>query len=269
MRRLQDDSILGLYFPANSFLHGLDPRTKILALTLLVTSIFLAGAPQALIVNVALVICLASSTKVGWRVWRGYLWRFRWMLVFAFAVNFILSTEGRYIAFFGVELPLTWSGLCRALTITIQIAAVFVIALVFTLTTSPPRVAQAIRAMLAPADRLGIRTEDLGWLILLSLRFLPIVQLELKDAVDAQRARGVDFAVGTAIDRARAVGGVLSLALAGTLRRANTLGVAMTARGFSPGRPRSEYRPLELRIPDLFTMIAACAVLLITLLTPG
>ena len=58
---------LGQYFPGNSFIHRLDPRTKILATLIYIVAIFLADTPLAygILVGFAALVVAVAKLPVG------------------------------------------------------------------------------------------------------------------------------------------------------------------------------------------------------------
>ncbi len=87
------------------------------------------------------------------------------------------------------------------------------------------------------------------------MRFVPLLQQELRTTIEAQKSRGVEFEKNGVVSRSKNLVAVLVPALVGTLRRGDLLAVAMTARGFRPGKPRSEYKPLNFATLDYGTFI--------------
>jgi energy-coupling factor transport system permease protein len=85
------------------------------------------------------------------------------------------------------------------------------------------------------------------------MRFV-LLQQELRTTAEAW-GLGVEFGQGGVVARSKNLVAVLVPALMGTLRRSDLLAVAMTARGFRPGKPRSEYKPLHFATPDFGAFI--------------
>ncbi|MBR4957908.1 MAG: energy-coupling factor transporter transmembrane protein EcfT, partial [Phascolarctobacterium sp.] len=58
---------LGQYFPGNSFIHRLDPRTKILATLIYIIAIFLADTPIAygILIGFAALVVTVAKLPVG------------------------------------------------------------------------------------------------------------------------------------------------------------------------------------------------------------
>ena len=60
------DITLGQYFPGNSFIHKLDPRTKLLATLIYIIAIFLAVTPLAYGILTAFAAVVILISRVPW-----------------------------------------------------------------------------------------------------------------------------------------------------------------------------------------------------------
>ena len=62
------DITLGQYFPGNSVIHKLDPRTKILLTVLFIVVVFLANSPSAFLLVTVGVISLIAVSGISFKV---------------------------------------------------------------------------------------------------------------------------------------------------------------------------------------------------------
>jgi energy-coupling factor transport system permease protein len=60
------DITLGQYFPGNSFIHRLDPRTKILATIIYIIAIFFANTPLSYGILTAFAAVVIFIAQVPW-----------------------------------------------------------------------------------------------------------------------------------------------------------------------------------------------------------
>lgn len=190
-------------------------------------------------------LAVACMTRTGWRVWLVALSRFSWMLLIAAGINLIFSKGGAFIHVWGYALPVTGEGVVVAATFTAQLAEAIVFSMALTFTTTPRELTRGLERLARPLSRLSFPVEEFSIVVLLALRFVPLLQHEVRTIVAAQKSRGVEFGKGNIQARGRTLIAVLVPALTGALRRADLLAVAMTERGFRPGEKRSEYRPLQ------------------------
>ncbi len=245
MSQLLQDISIGGYLPGNSVLHRLDPRTKLAGFAVLLVSTFVGGTTMAVTTSGIAVIGLACVSGVGFGVWWWGLARFAWMLAFAAGLNIFLHSGGAPIAVFGNHLPITDEGLTRGLLFAAELVQAIMLSMALTFTTSPRDLTRGCERLARPLKRVKVPVEEMAVVLLLAMRFVPLLQLELRNIIDAQKSRGIDFNHGGLVARSRNLAAVLVPALLATLRRADLLADAMTARGFRPGAPRSDYSPLH------------------------
>ncbi len=258
---MKTDILLGGYLPSDSVLHGLDPRTKLVGLIALLAAVFRSPVVSGVAMAALPAIILAVLSRSGWKIWLFWFRRFSLMLAVVAALNVFFRTQGRPVFILQWELPFTWEGLETGFIFTFQIVLAIIAALVLTFTTSPTELSRGIGLLLSPLKRLKVPVEDLVMILLLAMRFVPLLQQELYGTIDAQKSRGVEFGKGRLSTRAGNLVAVLSPALTGALRRADLLALAMTARGFQPGGSRTQFRPLKFRRAD---GLAFSAILLFT-----
>jgi energy-coupling factor transport system permease protein len=248
-RALQDISIGG-YLPGDSALHRLDPRTKLAGFVALLVCVFTAGSGVALAVSGVAVTALASASMAGIKVWWWGLGRFLWMLAMAAGLNAFLHSDGVPISVVGYELPFTHEGVCAGLWFSAQLTLAILLSMTLTFTTTPRDLTRGCEKLASPLERFNVRVGEIGVVLLLAMRFVPLLQLELRSIVDAQKSRGIDLSHGGLAERSRNLVAVLVPALLGTLRRGDRLAEAMATRGFQPDAPRSDFRPLRFNRGD-------------------
>jgi energy-coupling factor transport system permease protein len=246
----RSDITIGGYLPGNSLLHGLDARTKILGFILVLVSVFVHPGRWGTASTGLVVIGLAVTTGVGWRVWWWGLMRFSWMIAITAGLNMVLGSDGAPVTVLGVNLPFTWDGLRNSLIFSVQLLEAITLSMVLTFSTSPAALTRGIQKLAAPLQRFGLPVEEYGTVLLLAMRFVPLVQQEVRTIVDAQKSRGVNFHSGGVASRGRSLLAVLVPALTAALRRADVLATAMSARGYRPGQPRSQFQPQEFARMD-------------------
>ncbi len=250
MNKLMQDVFIGGYIPGDSVLHGLDPRTKLAGLAVLLVWVFTTRTWSTLLATFCLMPALILLSGIGWRVWWWGLLRFSWMLIIAAGMNIAFTRGGQPVVLGRWTLPITQQGLQSGLMFAGQIMQAIILSMVLTFTTMPQDLARSFERLARPLKRFRVPVEEIGMVLLLAMRFVPLLQQELSATIDAQKSRGVEFGHGGIVSRCRDLIAVLVPALTGTLRRGDLLAVAMTARGFQPGLPRSEYRPLRFTKPD-------------------
>jgi energy-coupling factor transport system permease protein len=251
---LMSDIPIGAYIPGDSLVHRLDPRAKLAGFVLMLIGIFVSPDPWGVAVSGVVVAAAAGETGIGMRTWVRGMARFLFMLSAAAVLNLIFVGTGDPVIVAHWRLPFTTDGVRTGLLFTVQLAEAIALSLVLTFTTAPAALTRGLEWAALPLKRLKVPVEDYGMVALLAMRFIPLLQEELRTIIDAQKSRGIEFGEGSIIARARNLVAVLAPALTGALRRADILADAMTARGFRPGAPRSHYRPMQFSAPDLWVL---------------
>jgi energy-coupling factor transport system permease protein len=229
---------LGIYYPGQSFLHKLQARTKLLALFWLIIAMMVANqrrwhfAPYIFLV--ALVSLAVVISGVGLRV----MWRqIRLLLLFAvlgaIPTVLFLETEGTPLYSVG-PLTITDRGVWLLMSIFTLFLALYALALLLTMTTTPVALIEGLTLLLAPLRRARLPVDGFALMTLLALRFIPTLFDEVEQLIKAQTARGADFAHGPLSGRLRGLASLVVPLTQGALRRAADLAEALEARGDAP-----------------------------------
>ena len=242
------DLALGRYVPLDTPVHRLDPRSKLLAFLALLVALFMA-APRGRVLVAVVVAVVAALARLPLRRLAGGLRALGWIL---------LLTVAYHALRFGLGIGAWGQGLVTGLSAALQLVGMLLAAAVLTHATEPVRLADGLAALFGFLERVRVPVRDLALVLTLALRFLPTVLEEAQRIVWAQEARGARF-VGGPLERGRRLLPLAVPLLAGCLRRADTLALAMDARGFSSSARRSQFEPLRFRRADAWAL-AGCGV---------
>ncbi len=255
------DITLGQYFPGNSLLHRLDPRTKILLTVLFIVALFLAKQ----LVSYALLLLFLLAAVIVSKVPGKTILRSLRPILFIILLTAILNlfwTPGDVLWKWGF-LTLTVQGLWAALFMVLRISMLVVCTFLLTYTTSPILLTDALERLLGPLKKLHVPVHELSMMMSIALRFIPTLIEETDKIMSAQKARGADFDSGNLLDKAKALIPLLVPLFISAFRRADELAVAMECRCYHGGEGRTRLRQLKLLLPDY------CALTLCLLLCVG
>jgi len=257
------DITLGQYIPGDSFLHRLDPRTKLISLLLLMIIIFLIKAFLALALLGALFFLALILSGLPWAyVFRGVR-SFLWLFLFTAVVHFFF-TPGPSLPFFPLGfLDITWPGLERGAFVASQLLLAILISSLMTLTTSPVQLAHGLEKLITPLKRFRVPVEDFSMMIMLTIRFIPILLGETNRIMKAQSARGVDFESGNFFRRAKNMVPLLTPLFHSVFKRADDLAIALMARGYIRGAKRTHLHELKMTHRDYFVLAAILGFVLL------
>ena len=238
-----DSMILGRYIPGDSIIHRLDPRSKLLAMMLLILIVFWANNPLTnLILFIATGIFIALS-GVSLSFFIQGLKSMFFLIAFTTIFQLFFISNGNVLFEFSfvriTDYALQQAGIifCR-----------FVLIIFFsTLLT--------FEALLAPLKSMKVPVHEIGLMLSMSLRFVPTLMDDTTRIMNAQKARGVDFGEGSIVQKVKAMIPILIPLFATSLKRADSLAIAMEARGYQGGKGRSQYRQLEWTRKDTLTIL--------------
>lgn len=237
---------LGQYYPADSTIHRLDPRLKILALAVLMLLTFSVSVPLAVVFHtIALFGCVLVSA-IPLRLFARGLKIFFFLFLFT-AILHLFFTPGLPLYRLPGPIPLkiTEEGLIRGALISWRLLGVIALSFLLTFTTTPLRITRGLEALLAPLGRFRFPVQDFSLMMMIAIRFIPVLASETDRVWKAQRSRGANLRKGGFRTRARTLLSVINPVFTGLFRRADDLAIALEARGYVPGRPRTSMYPLR------------------------
>jgi energy-coupling factor transport system permease protein len=250
---------LGQYFPGDSFIHRLDPRTKLLATVALIAIVFVAQGFSGFLLIAAFVIGCAASTGIHLKYLIRGLKPIMFIIIFTFVLNLFFQTEGKELVHIGF-IRITDQGLRMASFMAARLILLVVSSQLLTLTTSPIALTDGLEALFRPLEVIHFPAHEIAMMMSIALRFIPTLMDEADKIMKAQKARGADFENGRLVQRAKAMIPLLVPLFVGAFRRAEELALAMDARCYRGGAGRTRMKQLQYKRIDLF---AALAILLL------
>lgn len=255
------DITLGQYFPGNSCIHRLDPRTKILSMAAYIAIIFLIkGFVGYGILAVFTISCVLLS-KIPFKFVLKGLKPIMLFIVITAVFNLFL-TSGTVLWKWGF-LTVTYEGVRLAVFMVLRLFFLVFGTSLLTLTTSPIALTDGLEYLLTPFKRMGVPAHELAMMMTIALRFVPTLLEETEKIIKAQTARGADFESGNIIRRAKAMIPILIPLFISAFRRADELAIAMECRCYRGGDGRTRLRELKMHKLDA---LAAAAVLMLAAL---
>ena len=254
------DVAFGQYYPADSFVHRMDARVKILiaiayiVATFLVTSYHFLGFAACLLF---VVVATALSKVPFFRVLKS-IKAVLFFVVFSAILQVFFNKNGTPLWENGF---ITDEGLLSAGFIVARITLMVLGASVLTLTTSPVELADGIESLLTPLKFIKFPVHEYALIMSIALRFIPTLLAETDRIIKAQKARGADFESGNIFKRAKALVPVLIPLLISSFRRADELADAMDARCYAGSKNRTKYKKSVLTYRDLLGVLFVAALI--------
>ena len=253
-----NDITLGQYFPGDSAIHRMDPRTKLILTIAYIVSVFFIGNLPGYLLALAFLYIVVRISGIKFDYLLKGLKPLRVIILFTFVLNlFFVQGETPLISlgFF----TLTKEALRNAVFFALRLVFLVMGTSVLTLTTSPMHLTDGLERLLRPLQKIGFPAHELAMMMTIALRFIPTLLEETDKIQKAQMARGADFESGNLIMRAKAMIPLLVPLFVSAFRRANDLAMAMEARCYRGGDKRTRLRELRYTKLDLYGVLAMAA----------
>ena len=254
------DITLGQYFPGNTPVHRLDPRTKLVLLVLYMVALFCA---KWFVSYALMLIFLITVTALGRIPLRSMTRGLKPMLIFIIltaVLNLFYTREGKLL-FEWKFIHVYSKGVETAFFMVLRIMMLICGTFLLTYTTSPIALTDGLESLLSPLKKLKVPVHELAMMMSIALRFIPTLIEETDKIMSAQKARGADFETGSLIRRAKALIPILVPLFVSAFRRADELATAMECRCYHGGEGRTRLKVLRFAPADYAAL--AIGVLLV------
>ena len=251
------DITLGQFFPGNSILHKLDPRTKILLSTVFIVAVFVASTPLAFLLVTLLTAFLMAVSGIRASVIFKGIKPILFILVFTTLINILVTRgEGDPLLSFWI-VTIYKEGLIRAFFMTLRVILLII----------------GTSLLLSPLEKVHIPVHIFSMMMTIALRFIPTLVEETEKIMNAQKSRGADFTSGNLIRRAKSLIPLLIPLFASAFKRAEELAIAMECRCYRVDKKRTKMTHRRMRATDWLSLLFIAAFLAVvivsTTVTPG
>ena len=172
-----------------------------------------------------LMVALAALVLAGislWRLWRR-MRRFRWLFFIMAVIQSVTHPGGQVFFQLGETVLISSDGLLAAASVMLRIIVILAAVLLFTLRNSQQLVVGLVQLKVP---------YQLAYMVLLAIRFIPVLGEDFTDALQAIQLRGIDLKAIPVRARFRLYTNILLPVVAGALIRARRIATAMDARAF-------------------------------------
>jgi energy-coupling factor transport system permease protein len=245
---------IGLFVPGDGWLYRIDPRVKLLVSLLL---IILSVCSESILFHAAtsIILCIGFLSL---RLKKKELLRFTTPLFIVVAITFVLhlifsDKNGTEIGSI-IGLHITQKAILTGILYSLRVVLFFFAATLFTVTVSPSELADAVSQLLRPLGALKVPVEDLGLILFMSMRFVPVLYEEFTAILYAQKVRGVNFSGGM-MSRIKNSASVVTPLLISVTQRADTAAIALKTRGYQSGITRTHYAQRAMQLSDWLALL--------------
>ena len=259
------DITLGQYYQADSVIHRMDPRVKLIATFVYVISLFVVDNLIGYGICFLFLALAIGLSKVPVKFMVRGMKAILFLLIITVIFNLFLTPGDTLISFWMITI--TKQGVKQAFTMAIRLSMLIIGSSVMTLTTTPNNLTDGLESVMKPLKKVKVPVHEIAMMMSIALRFIPILLEETDKIMKAQIARGADFESGNLFKKAKSMVPLLVPLFISAFRRANDLAMAMEARCYQGGEGRTKMKPLVYKKRDVIAYIvvivffAACILI--------
>lgn len=247
------DITIGQYYPKESVIHQLDPRTKLMGTLVYIIVLFLVKNPLWYLVCLGIILLLYRLANVPFSYFLRGLRGIAILLIFTFFFR-VVCTPGKAVAEFWI-FTVTQEGIHKSICLTSRIALMITGASLLSYTTTPRVMADGLEKSFSFLEKIKVPIRDMAVIVMIAFRFIPIMIEETNALMDAQAARGAEFEHCSVFKKCKNVFSLLVPLFLSSVRRSSDLAMAMEARGYGGDRPSSRMYPLTYKKKDKIAYI--------------
>ena len=242
------DMTLGQYYPVDSFIHKLDPRTKLFGTMVYIISLFLADGIVGYLVSAVFLAVVIRVSKVPFKFIVKGIKPILFLLLFSVIFNLFLTDGDTLVSFWIFRI--TKQGVRLAFFMALRLVFLIMGSSMMTFTTTPNQLTDGLEKSLHFLNYIRIPVHEIAMMMSIALRFIPILIEETDKIMKAQTARGADFENGSLMQKAKGLVPLLVPLFISAFRRATDLAMAMEARCYRGGEGRTKMKPLKYQRAD-------------------
>lgn len=256
-----NDVTFGQYYPAQSFVHKLDPRVKLLALIAYIVMLFVADNFYSLFACALVLFISVIASRVPFGSVLRSVKAILFILVFTAVLNLFFHGGEHLLTPENWVVKIYREGVVYTIFFVLRLFFLVMGSSFLTLTTTPVSLTDGIESLLKPLTYVRFPVHELALIMSIALRFIPTLIDETNRIISAQKARGADFESGNIFKRVKAIVPILIPLLISAFRRAEELGDAMDARCYSGSKNRTKFKKLKFGIRDLVAALLFAALI--------
>ena len=253
------DITLGQFFPGDTIVHRLDPRTKLILTLVYITALFLAKGYLEYALMLAVLVTCISLSRIRLRTALRGLRPVLIIIAFTILMN-VFFIKGDTVIFEYRFVVITREGLLMAVYMAARLIMLIVGTFLLTYTTSPIALTDGLETILGPLKKIKLPIHELAMMMSIALRFIPTLIEETDKIMSAQKARGADFETGGLIKRVKAILPLVIPLFISAIRRAEELATAMESRCYHGGEGRTRMKVLRFASHDVLALLGGAAV---------
>lgn len=243
------------YQPGDSFLHRLNPLTKLAAAFLYGAACIVSGNVFLVTALILLMLLIAATAGLGARAVK--LTRNLLILgLFMFVIQLFFVRSGDPLLRVGSMTVVTTGGLTSALLLSLRVvAAMLPLMLLFAITEVSDLCGALVKKLHVPYRY--------AFIVTTAFRFVPLFTSEFHDIENAQRSRGVEYDTRNIVKKVQLVAPLFVPLLTSSLRKVDAGAVSAEMRGFNLRTYKSGYQQYPFHPADLAAVAVVVGLIVV------
>lgn len=239
--------VLGRYKENKTFIHNLNPVTKVISLLLFVLIIFINNKLLLSFFLLGFSLYLFYTLRVTVYEYLTSIKNISYFLISLLVINLIFKVS-----------------LYDSLVMIIEIILLINYSSIFTLTTKPTDITYGLEYVLSPLKALNIPVSKVSYSISFALRFIPIIYEQTIKIMRSQASRGMDYYNSNIKGKIESLKTMIIPMFILSIKRADVLSDALEIRNFN-FNSRTYYSNNKMKIKDYLVILGHILLLVITI----
>lgn len=246
------------YSPGDSFLHRLNPLTKLLLSLFLCVACFCSGSAAFCLAIIAVNLLFAASAGIMPRA----LAMLRVLIkfcVFLFVIQVLFIRDGRPLLSLPAGIVITDAGVKFSLLLALRLIG----------STLPLAMMLSVTKMIDLSNVLVGKLRipyKYAFALTTAIRFIPVFADEMSGIMEAQTARGVEFDTGGVCKKVRLILPLCVPLLITSVKKIESAAISAELRGFNNRSKDSGYKQYPFSVADGAAAVMGGALLFISIL---
>ena len=169
---MMKDITMGQYYPVDSWVHRLDPRTKILLTIAMIVAVFLVKTMVGYVLILGFMYLASRLSNIPFKMLIKGVKPLRFILILTFLLNLFFNTGTTMLVEWNF-IKISYEGLSTAIHYSLRLIFLVLGTSLMTLTTSPIALSDGIEMLLSPLKVIKFPAHELAMMMSIALRFIP------------------------------------------------------------------------------------------------
>ena len=261
------DVAFGQYYPANSPIHRMDARVKLILTIMFIVGIFFIKSYFGFMLTAVLLLAVILTARLPMMSVLKSVKGVLLIVLLTAVINLFLGGEnGTEILWQWKFLTITEQSVDTTIKLVLRLILLISGATLLSLTTTPVELADGVESLLTPLKLIRVPVRDIAMIMSIARRFIPTLFEETNKIISAQKSRGASFDTGGPFARIKALLPVLIPLFVNSFRRADELAFAMDSRCYNASDKRVKMRKHKLGIGDAISSLVMSGYFVVIML---